>query len=70
MLKVGDAFPEFSLENQDGSVITNDALKGSVSVIYFYPKDDTSGCTAEACEFQERLSDFPGKKVLASLLIR
>ena len=63
MLKVGDAFPEFSLENQDGSVITNDALKGSVSVIYFYPKDDTSGCTAEACEFQERLSDFPGKKV-------
>lgn len=63
MLKVGDQFPAFSLLNQDGEAITNEALSGTVSVVYFYPKDDTSGCTAEACEFQERLADFPGKNV-------
>jgi peroxiredoxin Q/BCP len=63
MLKVGDQFPAFSLMNQDGEAITNQALSGSVSVVYFYPKDDTSGCTTEACEFQERLADFPGKNV-------
>jgi peroxiredoxin Q/BCP len=63
MLKVGDQFPAFSLLNQDGETVTNEAMAGSVSVIYFYPKDDTSGCTAEACEFQEQLSDFPGKNV-------
>ena len=59
MLKVGDKFPSFSLLNQDGETVSSDALLGSTSVIYFYPKDDTSGCTAEACEFQERLADFP-----------
>jgi peroxiredoxin Q/BCP len=63
MLKVGDQFPAFSLLNQDGETVTNEAMACSVSVIYFYPKDDTSGCTAEACEFQEQLSDFPGKNV-------
>jgi peroxiredoxin Q/BCP len=63
MLKVGDKFPSFSLLNQDGETVSSDALLGSTSVIYFYPKDDTSGCTAEACEFQERLADFPGNNV-------
>lgn len=63
MLKVGDQFPAFLLLNQDGSEVSSEVLKGAVSVIYFYPKDDTSGCTAEACEFQEKLSDFPGKAV-------
>ena len=63
MLNVGDQFPAFSLLNQDGEAITNESLSGSVSVVYFYPKDDTSGCTTEACEFQERLADFPGTNV-------
>ena len=63
MLKVGDKFPSFSLLNQDAETVSSDALLGSTSVIYFYPKDDTSGCTAEACEFQERLADFPGNNV-------
>lgn len=63
MLSEGSAFPEFSLLDQDGNTITQEALKGSPSVVYFYPKDDTSGCTAEACGFQERLGDVPGAKV-------
>jgi thioredoxin-dependent peroxiredoxin len=63
VLTEGSPFPNFSLQDQDGNVVTQDALKGGKSVIYFYPKDDTSGCTAEACEFQERLSDIPGARV-------
>lgn len=63
MLSEGSAFPEFSLLDQDGNTITHEVLKGSPSVVYFYPKDDTSGCTAEACGFQERLGDVPGAKV-------
>ncbi len=53
MLNEGDAFPAFSLEDQDGNVVTNEDLKGSKTVIYFYPKDDTPGCTVEACEFRD-----------------
>lgn len=61
---IGQPFPQFSLLNQHGETLTNDALKGHRAVIYFYPKDDTSGCTLEACAFQERLSDIPGAKVI------
>jgi thioredoxin-dependent peroxiredoxin len=63
MLAEGSAFPNFSLQDQDGNTLTNEAMKGGKAVIYFYPKDDTSGCTVEACGFQERLSDIPGAKV-------
>lgn len=51
MLKVGDNFPIFSLPNQEAVEITSQRLLGTQYVIYFYPKDDTSGCTTEACEF-------------------
>lgn len=64
MLEVGENFPDFSLPDQDEKMITLGDLKGSQAVIYFYPKDDTTGCTAEACGFQERLSDIPGARVL------
>lgn len=63
MLTEGQPFPTFSLQDQDGNVVSSDVLKGEKSVIYFYPKDDTSGCTVEACGFQERLSDIPGARV-------
>jgi thioredoxin-dependent peroxiredoxin len=63
VLTAGSPFPQFSLLDQDGNTVTNEALKGKPSVIYFYPKDDTSGCTVEACGFQERLSDIPGAAV-------
>ncbi len=63
MLTVGSPFPEFSLPDQDGNLVSSFNLKGSRSVIYFYPKDDTPGCTMEACDFQNHLEDIPGTKV-------
>jgi peroxiredoxin Q/BCP len=63
MLKVGDRFPEFSLEDQNGRRWERADLLGSRAVVYFYPKDDTSGCTLESCQFQERLADFESAHV-------
>jgi thioredoxin-dependent peroxiredoxin len=63
MIDSGHDFPAFSLSAQDGKTYANADLNGSPSVVYFYPKDDTSGCTKEACEFRDRLSDIPGAKV-------
>lgn len=53
MLKVGDKAPAFSLESDGGGVVELKALKGRQVVLYFYPKDDTIGCTTEACEFRD-----------------
>ena len=64
MLNEGSPFPSFSLQNQDGNLITNSALAGQKTVVYFYPKDDTSGCTVEACGFQEKLPNIPNAKVI------
>ncbi len=64
MLKEGDLFPDFSLCDQNGTVVTGDSLKGSKTIFYFYPKDDTSGCTLEACEFRDAIPQFSGAKVV------
>ena len=53
MLEVGDKAPEFNLESSDGGNVSLDQLQGKKIVIYFYPKDDTPGCTIEACEFRD-----------------
>jgi peroxiredoxin Q/BCP len=52
-LKPGSNAPAFSLESDAGEVISLAGLKGKKVVLYFYPKDDTSGCTAEACDFRD-----------------
>lgn len=52
-IKVGDKAPYFSVSDQNGNVITSDSLKGKKIVLYFYPKDNTSGCTAEACSLRD-----------------
>lgn len=52
-LKVGDNVPELSLPDQDGKTITLKSFKGKQLVLYFYPKDDTPGCTKEACDFRD-----------------
>ena len=54
-LAVGDKAPEFSLPDQDGSKVMLKSLKGQQVVLYFYPKDDTPGCTKEACGFRDSL---------------
>ncbi|HEX5634289.1 MAG TPA: thioredoxin-dependent thiol peroxidase [Gemmatimonadales bacterium] len=53
MIKAGDKAPAFSLPADDGSTVSLRDLKGRTIVLYFYPKDDTSGCTAQACEFRD-----------------
>ncbi len=58
MLKKGDKFPEFALENQDGEVITNETIKGRKAILYFYSRDNTPGCTTEACDFRDNMAMF------------
>ena len=58
MLEIGDAIPEFCLPNQDEEEICFRDIKGRWAVIYFYPKDNTPGCTTEACDFTDALPDF------------
>jgi peroxiredoxin Q/BCP len=63
MIEEGQAFPDFSMADQDGNVITKSDLKGKKAVLYFYPKDDTPGCTTEACNFRDALPTFGGVPV-------
>jgi peroxiredoxin Q/BCP len=58
MLKIDEKAPEFCLPNQDDVEICLRDLKGKWVVLYFYPKDNTPGCTTEACEFTEAAPDF------------
>jgi len=53
MLQPGDKVPAFSLQSDAGETISLAQLKGRKVVLYFYPKDDTSGCTVEACDFRD-----------------
>lgn len=53
MLKIGDKMPEFEVMDQNGNMITSQNLLGKKTIIYFYPKDNTSGCTAEACNLRD-----------------
>lgn len=55
---VGHKAPSFTLPTDGGGEISLDDFKGKPVVLYFYPKDDTSGCTAEACAFRDALPDF------------
>ena len=58
MIKIDEKAPEFCLPNQDDIEICLRDLKGKWIVLYFYPKDNTPGCTTEACEFTEALPNF------------
>ncbi|SIS78224.1 thioredoxin-dependent thiol peroxidase [Alicyclobacillus vulcanalis] len=57
-LEVGVKAPEFSAESDAGDVVKLSDLRGKVVVLYFYPKDDTPGCTQEACAFRDLKSRF------------
>jgi peroxiredoxin Q/BCP len=58
VIEEGDQLPEFSLPADDGTVVSSDSLRGKNAVLYFYPKDDTSGCTREACDFRDAFPRF------------
>jgi thioredoxin-dependent peroxiredoxin len=57
-LKPGDPAPQFSLADEQGKVVANKDLEGKPYVVYFYPKDDTPGCTTEACQFTDNFPQF------------
>ena len=56
--EVGDVAPAFSLPDQEGNTVSLSQFKGQRVVIYFYPKDDTPGCTKEACNFRDQWAQF------------
>ena len=58
MLNVGDKMPQFSVIDETGKEVTNQDLLGRKTVIYFYPKDSTPGCTAEACNIRDNYQSF------------
>jgi peroxiredoxin Q/BCP len=61
MLKPGDKMPFFEVMDQNGNKVTSDDLKGKKTIIYFYPKDNTSGCTAEACNLRDNYEALTAK---------
>jgi thioredoxin-dependent peroxiredoxin len=56
----GDRAPGFTLSDQAGAPVSSDDLAGKPYILYFYPKDDTPGCTTEACGFRDSISEFDG----------
>jgi peroxiredoxin Q/BCP len=65
-VEVGDKAPDFTLPSDGGGKVSLKALKGKAVVLYFYPKDDTSGCTAESCAFRDALPNF--SKAMAEII--
>lgn len=53
MLRIGDKMPHFEVLDQNGAVVRSEDLAGRKTIVYFYPKDNTSGCTAEACNLRD-----------------
>jgi thioredoxin-dependent peroxiredoxin len=62
-LDAGDKAPAFTLPDQDGTKVSLKDFAGSPVVVYFYPRDDTPGCTKEACQFNDNLRAFTRAKV-------
>jgi peroxiredoxin Q/BCP len=62
-LDAGDRAPAFALPDQDGTTVSLDQFAGRQVVLYFYPRDDTPGCTKEACQFNDNLQAFSRAEV-------
>ncbi len=62
-LQIGNSAPDFTLPDQEGNDVTLSTLIGSRVVLYFYPKDDTPGCTKEACNFRDNWAIFEEKGI-------
>jgi thioredoxin-dependent peroxiredoxin len=60
-LKAGDKAPDFTAKDQNGKEVSLSNFKGKTVILYFYPKDDTPGCTAEACDFRDNYQSLIGK---------
>ena len=64
MLEVGMPAPDFALANQKGEIVRLTDFRGKKVVIYFYPKDNTPGCTRQACAFRDHYEDFSGQDIV------
>lgn len=63
-LSVGDTAPSFTVSDTNGSPVSLSQFAGKTVVIYFYPKDDTPGCTKEACSFRDSYGEYQGKDIV------
>jgi peroxiredoxin Q/BCP len=64
VLTIGQAAPDITLADQDGNTHSLHALRGRKVVVYFYPKDNTPGCTKEACSFRDQFSELTSRGVV------
>jgi len=64
MPEAGDRAPGFSLRNQDDETVSLSDFRGHTVVLYFYPKDDTSGCTTQACGIRDRIEEFDSRDAM------
>ena len=64
LLSIGDKAPAFRTTDQDGEPVSLSDFKGKKVVLYFYPKDDTPGCTTESCAFEDNLPKFKSSKAI------
>ena len=64
MLEIGTKAPDFSLPDQNGEIHSLEEYKGKKVILYFYPRDNTAGCTKQACGFAERYPQFLEKNVV------
>lgn len=62
-LKEGDKAPNFTSKDQNGNTVSLDQFKGKKVILYFYPKDNTPGCTAEACDFRDNYQSLKAKGI-------
>ena len=56
--KIGQKVPQFQVTDENGNIVSNDSLKGNKYILFFYPKDDTPGCTKEACNLRDNYSQI------------
>ena len=64
MLEIGTKAPDFKLEDKDGNLISLSDFKNKKVVLYFYPRDNTPGCTKQACAFRDSYEEFKSKDVV------
>lgn len=62
-LKEGDKAPDFTAKDQNGKTVSLSDYKGKNVILYFYPKDDTPGCTAESCDFRDNYQSLLSKRL-------
>ena len=63
-IKIGDNAPNFSLKDQNGNAVSLDSFLGKKVILFFYPKDDTPGCTVEACNFRDDFEIYEEKNAV------